>query len=979
MPQYIADESRNYASQGVMQPGWCPNLDGVDDHIVVGPFSGAPKPLELQSGSWSVEWWMKPSASVSAVASCGGQGWILGPAGGGQIWYLGAWRTIPNFNASTFAVGEWHHYAFVFDSSSATISLYKDGVLVGTATGVTGSYGSDDRTVRIGRYSGNYYAGRLLDFRIHNRVLTAAEVFAVYDTTKGPGRNPASALFASNLIGHWKLDEPSLNWTSVNPDFFWDSSGNGNHGGGMGTIQVVNDVTCPCSFANESGYSPSNAASSYSSFPNLFPGYAGWAATGAASTALTNQSFSGRSGLAAAKFTNGAVGGYGNNRCDTNGGGAGLFLTTADRIQGAVFDVALSRPLVSGEAVFIYFTGSLAGPAVVLDASTMTGDPLRFQTFVATYVAFSAVNSQWLVVFPSNNVTGGDLTVYLDNVRYFDTGYSSTSFGMSNETYRYPGNILPQNSALPTKDVLGNTLTYPGPLPRNAALIDGFCGTFDGIDDRAATANTAIATHNGSSSFTATAWVYRINTGDWGPIFSKTDNATVRNWLLLTDSASNKLAFYSGGNSMLSSLVVPQNAWMHVAAVVSGNTVTLYQNGIATGSQTVNAQNFGITAPIRIGNEWVSLTPWGGRIVDARIYGSALSADDILSLYNGSPIAAVPVGHWPIQEGDGTTLYDVSGSGLHATLSNATLATFWGTRQPKVHRNMTHGYRLSGTVRIPALNSLVTAADGGAITNPAGSWHNGSESRIDFTGGVSNAPWLSKLFNGYMTTDGAGAGYSVGAAIVGKVSSALTLYARVKSIDLAAFRCLLDLDSGATLNRAQFGISTGGVLQVYDNTNGYQSIGSSQTTKLTDGNWHDLAFVWSATSVTAYLDNVALGTVAAVNLSSISSAWTRGGVLSDAALSGLKFKGNIARLIVAGTVMSSSMFGTANLLDLRFDNDINEDAAGRLATVPLSAGHTPSKVTVPTAYNFGDTLPEGMRKSVATNRESRFALMNTDR
>lgn len=990
MPQYIADESRNYASQGVMQPGRCANFDGIDDYVDLG--SSAALSFNVLS-PFSFSMWFNVSAADSdaglfmkkSTASNALKGW--GIRAYGDIGYVtftvgdGVNYSHVGTSNGAFVGGTWVQLVCTYNGAGVT-KIYINGYFVASSTwtGAFVSTASDACPAAIGalNFGGSryhLYTGKIFDVRAYNRELTASEAFAIYDTTKGPGRNPASALFASNLVGHWKLDE-GLSSMNAYAAIAYDSSVSKKHGSYVGSVSLIVDSSAPFSWQNESGFSPvSNAIYPQPTYTDLYsPKFTSWVATGAAATALTNQSYGGKTGLVAARFMNGASAGYGVNRVD---GSAGYtFNTPVNRLCTMVVEAALSRPLVSSELIYLYFTGGTAGPTLVFTPSTIVDDITKFNVYHSTFMQRDAAYQQYPVCFVGSAITGGDLTVYISSMRYIDLNYPTSDPFVGIMDF-YPGERMPQYSSDLTKDVWGTSLGYPGPLPRNAALIDGFCGTFDGIDDYTTAAGGVV-----SGQLTLSAWVYWTGTANQA-VVGKWGTGSVGYMLYLGAGGKPTLFCSSTANGYAQAVDgITQNKWVHLSATWNGTSATIYVNGSPVPTTTSGSLSNPSNPPesFSIGSYAAgSGGRFGGKLVDVRLYNSALSASDVALLYSGASIVPQPVEHWPFQEGDGSTLYNVSGSGNHATLFNATLATFWGTRQPKVHRNITHGYRLSGTVRIPALNSLVNAADGGAITNPAGSWHNGSESRIDFTGGVSNAPWLSKLFNGYMTTDGAGAGYSVGAAIVGKVSSALTLYARVKSIDLAAFRCLLDLDSGATLNRAQFGISTGGVLQVYDNTNGYQSIGSSQTTKLTDGNWHDLAFVWSATSVTAYLDNVALGTVAAVNLSSISSAWTRGGVLSDAALSGLKFKGNIARLIVAGTVMSSSMFGTANLLDLRFDNDINEDAAGRLATVPLSAGHTPSKVTVPTAYNFGDTLPEGMRKSVATNRESRFALMNTDR
>jgi hypothetical protein len=57
-----------------------------------------------------------------------------------------------------------------------------------------------------------------------------------------------------------------------------------------------------------------------------------------------------------------------------------------------------------------------------------------------------------------------------------------------------------------------------------------------------------------------------------------------------------------------------------------------------------------------------------GQISDVRIYDRALSAEEVEQLYKGYDIRNGLVGHWPLNEGQGTTAYDRSGNGNDGTL-----------------------------------------------------------------------------------------------------------------------------------------------------------------------------------------------------------------------------------------------------------------------------------------------------------------------
>ena len=76
------------------------------------------------------------------------------------------------------------------------------------------------------------------------------------------------------------------------------------------------------------------------------------------------------------------------------------------------------------------------------------------------------------------------------------------------------------------------------------------------------------------------------------------------------------------------------NTWIHLAIVQSGSSLLVYKNGSLF--QTLSCTNSPIIKPT-VGARYSlsSLLP-SGSISDVRIYATALSADDVLSLYNNS-------------------------------------------------------------------------------------------------------------------------------------------------------------------------------------------------------------------------------------------------------------------------------------------------------------------------------------------------------
>jgi uncharacterized protein (TIGR02145 family) len=83
--------------------------------------------------------------------------------------------------------GVWHHLVSVFDAQTLTIKLYQDGVLKVTQQNISANcYGNVSQPTTLGCVSGGGYPdaaflnGRIDEFAVWNRVLTAAEVQQLY-------------------------------------------------------------------------------------------------------------------------------------------------------------------------------------------------------------------------------------------------------------------------------------------------------------------------------------------------------------------------------------------------------------------------------------------------------------------------------------------------------------------------------------------------------------------------------------------------------------------------------------------------------------------------------------------------------------------------------------------------------------------------------------------------------------------------------
>jgi lysophospholipase L1-like esterase len=79
------------------------------------------------------------------------------------------------------ALTTWHFVAVSYDNSTFMLTLYKDGVVIDTATVDPADRAVTDATIWIGAFNNNYlWQGTIDDARIYNRALTEDQVLALY-------------------------------------------------------------------------------------------------------------------------------------------------------------------------------------------------------------------------------------------------------------------------------------------------------------------------------------------------------------------------------------------------------------------------------------------------------------------------------------------------------------------------------------------------------------------------------------------------------------------------------------------------------------------------------------------------------------------------------------------------------------------------------------------------------------------------------
>lgn len=256
----------------------------------------------------------------------------------------------------------------------------------------------------------------------------------------------------------------------------------------------------------------------------------------------------------------------------------------------------------------------------------------------------------------------------------------------------------------------------------------GCCLNYDGINDYSTTG--ARITSGAVTQLTVGVWLRP--TANAIVIFAQEWNPTGNNrgWALMNPGANNVQFIVSGNGSSsitvaTASSTLPLNQWTHVCVTFNAGVVKIYLNGVevsTTASGAVPSSIFNSDAHFRVGASGSNDTPsnfFQGKLRDPRLYSVAVTAERIASLAacDGTNIDKTDaLGIWPCVERAGTKSYDISGNGNDLTHVNTAELTFRATDSGITSNvNNVLGYRLSGSVKIPAINDT-TAADGNPLT-----------------------------------------------------------------------------------------------------------------------------------------------------------------------------------------------------------------------------------------------------------------------
>jgi hypothetical protein len=204
---------------------------------------------------------------------------------------------------------------------------------------------------------------------------------------------------------------------------------------------------------------------------------------------------------------------------------------------------------------------------------------------------------------------------------------------------------LNEGTGTVAKDSSGNGNS--GKLLNGPAWLLGKSGQallFDGSNDYVEVPHTNSL--NISSALTVSLWINNqtLTGADEQRIIASKGHATNGgSWTLTWSAKSGSIVFYAGRSTSYRYVSIPYNntqvgKWHHIAAVVKSGTISLYLDGVLkAGPTSLDSSTIRTSSdPVRIaslGSSSTALRNWDGLIDEVRVYNRALSAAEIVSLY----------------------------------------------------------------------------------------------------------------------------------------------------------------------------------------------------------------------------------------------------------------------------------------------------------------------------------------------------------
>jgi hypothetical protein len=223
-----------------IQPGRCLDFDGSTQYVAING-SG----VAITDCTFCV--WVNTLDRFSKIYDQGADGRLGFGTAGGPLFQI---FTDSKQDFNNPPEGEWYLATVIFSGGNTVEVFFNDQSQGSRAISYPSTIITSDAKIGISIVSSASFEGKLFDFRIYNRVLTDAEITALYRQGLQPDSVVEGQPDATNLVGRWLLDDNSQTTA-------YDSSGNGNHGTivGYASGMLYEGSDVPYSAQNLVGYS----------------------------------------------------------------------------------------------------------------------------------------------------------------------------------------------------------------------------------------------------------------------------------------------------------------------------------------------------------------------------------------------------------------------------------------------------------------------------------------------------------------------------------------------------------------------------------------------------------------------------------------------------------------------------------------------------------------------------------------------------
>lgn len=584
-------------------------------------------------------------------------------------------------SASTFTATGWHHYAIVWDESSASNTrVYINGVAEAvTATGTFGNINSlaNSANIAIGStgLSAMLWNGQLDEIRFYDRALSGDEVAQLYRLSTPTGVD-------TSLKGYWSFNAQDLSGTTA-----YDRSGAGNTGTLTSSPPATQgQVGQSLSFNGSTQYISVTQSSSLNTFTAL--AVSAWVYptvvsgnyiivrknndTGGTNHDLYQLDISSNKARFLVAANGSGVQTAGNDTVLTanawyhlvgtwDGTTARLYINqvqepTTDSLSGTIA-TSTSNSLQIGrtELSTAYFSGKI-------DEVRIYNRALAASEITSLYAQGSSDKTNSSVSQPQGT---GRLDSGLAGYWRLDDGSGSSATDSS------------------TSANTGTLTNFPGSPTWTTGQIGGALD-FDGTDDYIDLGTTLTS----ASAITVSAWVKGDANVDGMPIIGSINGEQGSNFQCLAydNSGSENLSFGNVGGGTGGNVTVAVTGlgttWHHVVYTNQGTRNRIYLDGALMVESNSAALTTNTESNVQIGRcvTGGGTTYFNGPLDEVRVYSRAISADEVVMLYRLTAPTGVDTslkGYWSFngQDVSGTSAFDRSGAGNTGTLTSGPVRT----------------------------------------------------------------------------------------------------------------------------------------------------------------------------------------------------------------------------------------------------------------------------------------------------------------